>query len=104
MALGFSDKLARDQRRQTAQRLAVDSTRNIADLDFTTSMIPDIEVADLTKIIRAATSPLPIAEVASITGWASGKVAEALSRGGAAGLFEFSKDDGKTKVQLASDR
>ena len=69
-----------------AQKLALDSFQNIANIDIesTVAATPDIdaEVEAVGKVLRAAATPLPVAKVAEHLPWDSGQVAKVLARGG----------------------
>ena len=107
---GFGRKgksLDYDLRGSAAQKLAIESLRNIANVRVRDTGIEtaiskgDEELKAIVGLLRDAGTPLPVSEVAERLQWDSGKAADALARGGEIGMLIFSKDGDRTTVALA---
>ncbi|HME84080.1 MAG TPA: hypothetical protein VKG91_05890 [Roseiarcus sp.] len=97
-----SESSASDFRGSAAQRIAVDSLKNIANVTIT-AIKP--EVAEIIALLRKSSGALYIYDVADRLGWDSARAANAMSRGAADGQLTFIADDkGQTMVELAGDR
>ena len=91
-----------------AQKLAVESFKNIANTDVSVAVdrdaigspAPDPDVEAITALVRNAGAPVAVADVAAQLHWDSGRAAEALSRGGASGRLTFVASAGRTFVGL----
>ncbi len=110
--LGESDMLG-----SAAQELAVESFRNIANVKIgrdrgrgnfgggriePASSQPDNELAAVVDLLRGS-GALAVAGVADRLHWSSDKTANALVRGGKAGVLRFSKDGNNTTVALTEN-
>lgn len=89
-----------------AQKLALDSLQNIANIDIasTGTATPDIdaEVEAVGNVLRAAATPLSVAKVAEhLPSWETGRVAKVLARGGQSGMLKFFRDGETTMVDVA---
>ena len=106
--LGESDMLG-----SAAQELAVESFRNIANVKIGRGNVADVkvvcvepatpqsdnELAAVVDLLRGS-GALAVAGVADRLHWSSDKTANALVRGGKAGVLRFSKDGNNTTVAL----
>jgi hypothetical protein len=95
-----------DLRGSAAQKLAIESLRNIANVNVsdTESEVvgpaTDPEIAAIIGVLRGAGTPLTVAEVADRLQWDPDTAANALARGGETGVLAFSKDGDRTTVTL----
>jgi len=93
-----------------ARKLAIETTHNIANINIgSTGGAPDPSAGDdqdlaaVIELLRQTREPLPVATVAAKLGWDSEKTANALERGGQAGVLAFFRDaEEMTRVALAS--
>lgn len=95
---------APDFRGSAAQRIAVESFKNIANVVIGEVASPPADEADIAAVVallQATASPIAIAEVAERLGWDSTRAANALAAGGAAHRLMFFTSDGWTKVGIA---
>jgi hypothetical protein len=91
-----------------AQKLAVESFKNIANTDVSIagtdgaigSPTPDPDVEAITTLVKNAGVPIAVADVAAQLHWDSGRASKALSRGGASGRLTFVASAGRTFVGL----
>ncbi|MDQ2080436.1 hypothetical protein RA307_09610 [Xanthobacteraceae bacterium Astr-EGSB] len=96
-----------DVRGSAAQKLAIESLRNIANVsvsDVGSAPAPtamDDELATIAEVLRGAGTALAVAAVAERLGWDSDKTANALARGGQTGVLKFSREGDRTTVALA---
>ena len=92
-----------------AQKLAVESFKNIANTDIggavgggaaprARALDPDVD--EIVALVRKAGAPVAVADVAVQLHWDSARAAEALARGGAGGRLIFVGSSGRTFVGL----
>ena len=92
---------AADFRGSAAQRIAVDSFKNIANVTITAT---DPDVAEIVGFLRKSSGAAHVYDVADRLGWDSTRAANAMSRGAADGQLTFAADrKGHTMVELAGD-
>src|SRR5271165_1666001 len=92
---------ASDFRGSAAQRIAVDSFKNIANVTITAT---DPDVAEIVGFLRKSSGAAYVYKVADRLGWDSTRAANAMSRGAADGQLIFTADEkGYTMVELAGD-
>jgi len=98
-----------------AQRIAVESLKNIANVTIggeprpsksegshtPPETAPDPDLDAVVNLLRNARSPLSVADVAGRLQWDSNRAAGTLSRGGGIGRLVFSVVNGRTLVALA---
>lgn len=97
-----------DLRGSAARKLAIESLRNIANVNISGSGVEgavspetDPELAAIIGVLRGAGTPLAVTEVAERLRWKSDKTANALARGGESGVLRFSTNGETTTVSLA---
>jgi len=88
-----------------AQKLAVESFKNIANTDVgglveSAAAAEDVDVDAIALLLKGAGVPVGVAEVAERLGWDSGRAADALSRGAMSGRLTFVSSQGRTFVGL----
>lgn len=88
-----------------AQKLAVESFKNIANTEIGAlvqgpAAAEDPEVDAIAELLKGASVPVAVAEVAERLGWDSGRAADALSRGATSGRLTFMSSQGRTFVGL----
>src|SRR5579871_311463 len=87
-----------------ARKLAVESFTNIAKTVIggarASAATADPEVDAIATLLKTAGGPMGVVEVAERLAWNSGRVAEALSRGGSSGRLVFTSSQGSTLVGL----
>jgi hypothetical protein len=96
--------------RSAAERnLALESFKNIANVDIGSSMREKPGDGDsspalikIQNLLLSVSRPMPIAEVADRLGLDSDMAADALTEGGQAGLLRFLRAGDTTSVELAS--
>ena len=89
-----------------AQKLAVDSLQNIANLDFARPKAASDssgEAAAISNLLATAAQPMAVADIARDLNWDAVKAAQALVRGAESGLLKFTRDGDETKVELSPE-
>jgi hypothetical protein len=96
-----------------AQKAAIESTHNIANLDFkgvasagvqdqgAVATARNRDVAAVVEVLRQAATPLSVADAAKQLQWDSQRAANALEWGGQSGALTFFSEGSKTMVTAA---